>query len=1718
MADGSRSTPKLVNWVSLNAQNPAIRLIACKKAWGAVRLEIVGAQHLIGEQREGLLRLNFYKPKLGLANQLVRADLRISLHDLRRVFPNAAQVQMPQEDAAHAAPVRQGARADGDAALEERISELAVRVVGTNASGERVYEGDEGRFVVHCDGSADLEPSRPDATFLRAGDAVELAACADAFVAEIAAGRIMRRDNLRRFASSVTGVALEEIDTSPRMREVQEAVEAALVRRVAAFSHDSVHGQRDIYAFASKLLDGQPAMDARTSSSVMLQQYSSPLPMGVAAQMIVGDLAGRTVLEPTIGNGSLVSISRADRIVGVDLDPRRLENIRRGRGDIVAELGDATTIDFTRFNDGNLFDAVICNPPFGKLESPLMHRGLRVNRIDHLVLLKSLESRKDEGLGVYIIAADSYVDSKAGRVSGGSRYLFNWLADHYQVDAIEIPGRVYAKQGATFPVRMVVVGRRGEGFDQIPDTLPVIEDPESLFNWSQKMGIKYQALMEAVDLSDRAPLQLEHSAASPENEARAEAATSVDEQAYEQVAPNVADAEENSYQSPYIAMSKVGEATGMIPRNLQTATMQALQSVADTHGDLDEFVADRLGWPVGDLGKYLSPEQVDSVGLNIHSYERSDGRLGFLMGDQTGMGKGRHLAAMARYHNLQGRQVVFLTETPTLFTDFWRDLRGIGSADLFSPLIINAGVAIIDDVTGEKLIAPTPAPIVSRVVSGESIPDEYNLVLATYSQFNRDRNAATGAKAAWITLATEGTALLLDESHNAAGVSNTNTNITFAVDAANAVTYSSATSIKEPKNLSVYSRLFPSTVDIASLPETLQTGGEVLQEVLTGMLARDGVFVRREHDLSALTFEVVTDNAERQDRNRHLSDHLAKILEAMNYLAGDINRMVNDYNSEVRKALEKMPASERDGNRMGATSINYFSRLFNIYRQFLLALQVDLAAERAIAALNNGQKPVIVLESTMEQLLKDVIAQHGQDDEAEDGDVLSAAQAAKFGGSGPIDLGEGLSFRMVLHRMLERLSFMQTTDRYGAREKQALNSDESREAIGRIRELIDEMPELPVSPIDSVREAIRAAGFVCSELSGRKLSIELQGSSWVADVRAEQAKAEIVRGFNVGRDDAVILSRAGSTGVSLHASSQFPDQRQRVMIELQLPLDIVKRMQFFGRVNRRGQVVPPIIETLSTGLVGQARPIAMANAKLRKLSANTTANQDNASLDANVPDFLNVVGDQVASRYLESNPDVARRLDIDMERDEDREASYYINKLTSRLVMLSVDEQENIYSALSSEYLRLIAEMDEKGINPLKSREMDFKAVAVSRVVYESGDERSESAFEQPVYLKTITHEVQRDPLRSETVRAMATAASKVQLAGDLHNDSQVVPLTQILRRISERLEDEIPSALRRALPDKFQDVESALADKEANAVKKTQQRYDFIMKALGELDAGSLVRFTNNEGDAVRGVVCGLRLPQKSSQASQLSAYALRIAVPGEDRLIERSLFGLREDAEYRVMPPAMSSNHLMEQFDTAPAGIETIERHVLDGNLFKAAQLAAQHKLGSTVVYTDADGMRHRGVLLSRAVDLKDLHTLPVRLETPQMVKAILEREPELRLSSSSGEDAKSEYDTMIYRSGSEMVIQCPGVRSRGGSVFANQAVTDLVGEFSGSRSLMVARFSPSKLEELVGVLYRAGMSFYAPARLREVANDLRSVSAYNNQSNVRKYSEREAMALRA
>ena len=99
-----------------------------------------------------------------------------------------------------------------------------------------------------------------------------------------------------------------------------------------------------------------------------------------------------------------------------------------------------------------------------------------------------------------------------------------------------------------------------------------------------------------------------------------------------------------------------------VPDSMAFETKTAIELIKkEVGGDIDNFVRHRLKYPTkAALCKVLSAEQIDAVAMAIYNIEgRSQGMI---IGDQTGIGKGRVAAAMIRYGVLQGIKPMFLTE------------------------------------------------------------------------------------------------------------------------------------------------------------------------------------------------------------------------------------------------------------------------------------------------------------------------------------------------------------------------------------------------------------------------------------------------------------------------------------------------------------------------------------------------------------------------------------------------------------------------------------------------------------------------------------------------------------------------------------------------------------------------------------------------------------------------------------------------------------------------------------------------------------------------------------------------------------------------------------------------------------------------------------------------------------------------------------------------
>jgi hypothetical protein len=1687
-------------WIDLSRYNAKLTGILFPD--GKKRLVISGLPPNSPLWNKVVRELGFVPAQSG--KTLLRNDVKISPNDFKKVFILSTVKDLPREEIIHTV------RPQVPASKKEDLDLRTTMSLGLNFQGDEVFSGEMGRFIRSHKNTQIFteEDIQSPAAFLRFdGTDKALRQCTDGFIEMMLSGKVMRTNDILKFASVIYSDPVIVPDDG-RMRVVQEGIEAALIRKINAYAEGP---NEKAFRLAMKLYENQPPFTFVTGKSKVFQQYSTPPPMAVVAQRLLGNTANKIILEPTIGNCSLVSTLSPDaEIIGIDLDSARVGQSRNVATNITVANGDATTADFSRLlqsisTEKKAFDCVIANPPFGGL-APQNFDGLKVTRIDHLIALRSLASRTDDGRAVFVIAADreNIYPGKEGIISGGSKNFFNWLTDHYDVeDAVEVSGKLYAKQGASYPIRIVTVGRRRSAAEVQDayqskayrrDTVPVIRSWDDLWEHTENVcsirNIPAEQPKEVVNLDG----------------VEDEKIIGVEERLIE-----------NAFQAPYITSSTMNEASSMIPRNLLGPSQTALGNLAimfaeNDYLDVEDYLVSKLntdGFTREHIADVFSAEQIDALALGIANAEK--GRE-LIVGDQTGLGKGRILAGMALYaiQNHGSMPVVFLTEKGNLFSDFWRDIEdvcgtAVDATQLFRPFILNAGQGIRDQANKMVFKATSPAERKAVMANGEDGLREngYNIMFATYSQFNRE--AGKSQKAAWLPVIASNSFLIKDESHNAAGDSNTARNITAASDTAWGGVNSSATFAKKSENLIAYRRVFPKGVCDTNLGEVLAVGGEPLQEIMSGMLVEDGVLVRREHDLSKLEFITHEDTAHLQE-NEQLSDKLSEILLSMSHLSGDVRNMTAQMNKEFKKALEKLPEELREGSRISVSSVNFGSRLYNILRQFLLSIKVAETADQAVRSLKEGRKPVIIVEQTMETILKEVIYMDRDLDEETDtmkGDAINDLEIPQ------------LTFRDLLSRMLEKITVITKQDDYGSVEKRSaesyLKTEQEVEAwaqsLAHMRGLIADFPELDISPLDSLRYAIKKAGFSCGEISGRSLQLEPNSvDNNVKVLPRIDDRLQTNFAFNNGDLDAIILTRAGSTGLSLHSSAKFADQRQREIIELQIANDVNNRMQFYGRVNRKAQVNTPIIRTLSSGLPSETRILAMQNVKLRKLSANTQSNRENAAELSDIPDILNSIGNKICFRFLENNPSVSHLLDIPvddemLEKSTSADDAWFANKLTGRIALLPIKQQKEIYEQIFEEYNTYLMEMETLGKNPFKTKIYDLKAKVINRELFEGAERQQyDSAFDRPVYVSTLEWTEDVDPIRFQNI--VNQVNRNLEWLAEKETRVVVTPVRDKsqFRYDTTGLKDIVKARFNEAGEKAFENIKKdfgehgtihdAVGASKPNAVKNIHDRAMWLVGAIDNITPGKMIEINIPDTEPLNGTVVSIKYPDMGRE-HLLGQYHCFIAVPGKPTP-DKYTFNMLSNNYISTQFLDKTYRPAKEVYDTAPQGMITKVRTILDGNLFRAAQIAVSCKMGRAAIFTDENGISRRAIMLSSMVNRDMLQATECRIDRAETAKQLFELEGRGLTLKTEPKENKT-IGASISKEDQGYSITVNGKKMYGEKYYANDELIDVAGSFSGNRTYMKARFSDEMLEEVLTVMEKMGCAFYAPAKFRDQVNDL-------------------------
>lgn len=808
------------------------------------------------------------------------------------------------------------------------------------------------------------------------------------------------------------------------------------------------------------------------------------------------------------------------------------------------------------------------------------------------------------------------------------------------------------------------------------------------------------------------------------------------------------------------------------------AQAQVLQKSLGEIGDVDQYLVDELGYSSKEeLYGYLAAEQIDSVALAIHQMNNGNA---FIIGDMTGVGKGRQGAALIRYAVKQGKVPIYFTQKPTLYTDNYRDLCDIGSSDL-RPFIIasNPKDANIVDADG-NIVHKLPSKkeqerVFSYIMEHGTLPDEYDYVLTTYDQIkNGTADYEQNEDGTWNTVArklpkkskgyttadhngqarrdalaklAEGNITILDESHTVGGDSGCGRYMQMLTSQAGGVTFLSATFAKRADNMPIYAQrtaIAEAGVKASELIEAIMKGGVTLQEIMSKQLVESGQMIRRERSFEGVTIDWLSVAEETDRRQRQQFNEVADIFNAIRNFQDDYITPIIDAKNEVAAEFGATVGHTQGTKNLGVQNVPFASKMYNLVNQLLFTLKVDAVADRVVENLRNGYKPVISFTNTMECF-------------------LSSAPKG-------VAMEEVPNFSLTLMRALDGV--MRFTEKDADENSEggstSLNelTTEGQNAYNAIREKIMNLSaDLPISPMDAIRMKIEKAGYSVAEITGRTMQLNrTEDGRYIVESRKDRDKKAAMRDFNSGKLDVLMINKSGSTGISLHASSKFEDQRQRVMVFAQFQSDINDEVQMRGRIDRSGQVTRGRYEYIMSTIPAEQRIQMMFKAKLKSLDANTTSSQKSKFNEMEIVDYLNKYGDDVVWEYMKEHPELEERLGdpLDMlqekkdddgphtsEKEDTSKKTGCAGKISRYLAFLSVEEQDEIFREITEAYRVKIQLLDDAGENDLEITTMPLRAETKRKQIWHEGENPdSGNAFADNTYVEEVEVDVLKKPMK----------------------------------------------------------------------------------------------------------------------------------------------------------------------------------------------------------------------------------------------------------------------------------------------------------------------------------------------------------------------------------
>jgi len=947
----------------------------------------------------------------------------------------------------------------------------------------------------------------------------------------------------------------------------------------------------------TKIASLLPTHTRRSAESQTFQQFSTPIPLGLVAAHATAITPTDRVLEPSAGTGLLAILAE---IAGGALVLNELAETRAGLLDFLFP-----TIPVTRFDAAQIDDhldpaatpsVVLMNPPF----SAMANVEGRVADTTYRHVASALARLAPGGRLVTITGASFAPDNQVWgdafvRLQERGRVVFSAAID----------GSVYAKHGTTFPTRLTVIDKRPANDPTVFPVAPgVAPDPATLLAWlgdhlPERFTVDPSVMVPA------APAAAPRSVRGYINRA-AKAAPATAPMAEPEGLPLAYDTldgltaeggrlSDGIYEEYGLQAIRISSSQAHPTKLVQSAAMASVAPPKPSYrphlpANIHELLSDAQLETVIYAGEahadHLAGSWTVDATFDVVAAAREDAkdairfRRGFMIGDGTGVGKGRQSAAIILDNWLQGRRkAVWISKSDKLLEDAQRDWQALGM---------------------ERLLV-TP---LSRFPQGRPVTLAEGILFTTYATLRSDDCGEKVSRVRqiveWLGSDFDG-AIIFDEAHamqNAGGGKGERGDIAASQQGRaglrlqhalpNArVVYVSATGATTVHNLAYAQRLgmwggedFPFSTR-AEFVEAIEAGGVAAMEVLARDLRALGLYTARSLSFDGVEYELV-EHALTPEQTRIydayagafaiIHNHLDAAMEAANITgaSGTLNRQAK---SAARSAFES--AKQR-----------FFGHL-------LTSMKTPTLIRSIAADLEAGHSAVIQIVSTGEALMERRLAELPTE---EWNDVRVDITPREY----VLDY-LAHSFPVQLYEPF--------TDSEGNLSSRPVMRDgqpvESREAVARRDELIAQLASLP--PVPGVLDQIvqHFGTDLVAEVTGRSRRIIRRKDRLVVENRAAAANLAETQGFMDDAKRILIFSDAGGTGRSYHAELSARNTRLRVHYLLEPGWKADAAIQGLGRTHRTNQAQPPLFRPIATDVKAEKRFLSTIARRLDTLGAIT---------------------------------------------------------------------------------------------------------------------------------------------------------------------------------------------------------------------------------------------------------------------------------------------------------------------------------------------------------------------------------------------------------------------------------------------------------------------------------------------------------------------------------